>query len=491
MTSRYKKLELVWPGKGEQVFPNPETGKWELCGRNSLPPRPLIETDAFGEERGKLFVPERSNLLIHGDSLHALQALLPYYAGRVKLIYIDPPFNTGNDFIAYDDSFAHSTWLSMMAARLRLIKRLLTRDGALFIHIDDNEAGHLRVLLDELLPGNFRNLLITKRIRKNIRERPKVKSINTGHDLIYFYARSEETLIKHPTVPVRREPRWHAFDAAGIRRGMDYPLFGHRPPKNRHWMFSKERAEKMIQEKTLRPHQKTGRPEYLIPATSESLVDTIWTDISAYAFRWEFPTEKSEELMQRIIGMATEPGDLVLDCFAGSGTTGAAAHKMRRRWIQVESESAQVKKITQRLHRVVQGKDDGGITKAVKWEKGGGFRLLEVGVPLLVQDPETQLTILNPKYTNGPLVRAVCAMEGFLLTGDGLLHGRNQDHYAHVTEAFVDDAYVRRLMRHLPDTNSSLTVYAVRGRRQVPSIPRAAIKRLNADLVKPYLTPSR
>lgn len=486
MPKQYKKLELVWKGKGEHVLQNPKTGKWEFCGSEPLPPRPLIEIEAIGDEKKRLFDPHRSNLLIHGENLFALNALIPYYAGEVKLIYIDPPFNTGNDFVAYNDNFSHSVWLSMMEERLKVMRRLLSRDGAIFIHIDDNESGNLRVLLDSIFAGGFRNTIITKRIRKNIQERPKVKSINTGHDFIYFYARSDNTFITHPKIKIKREERWHAFDAAGIRKGMSYDLFGYRPPRNRHWMLSKERAKQMIKDNKLRPNLRTGRPEYLIPATSDFLVDTIWTDISAYSFRWKFPTEKSEELMHRIIGMVTDPGDLVLDAFAGSGTTGAAAHKMRRRWIQMESEKGSTERAYKRMRRIVQGRDTGGITKVMRWGKGEGFRFLQVGAPLLVKDPETNLTILNPKYTNGPLARAVCSMEGFLLTGDAVLHGRNESHYAHVTEDFVDSAYAHYIAKKLP-SNSSLTIYTLRMRKRLRLPPRTVIKRMNVDLVKPYL----
>jgi adenine-specific DNA-methyltransferase len=135
---------------------------------------------------------------------------------------------------------------------------------------------------------------------------------------------------------------------------------------------------------------------------------------------------------------------------------------------------------------VVTGEDQSGVSRAVNWQGGGGFRFLEVGAPLLIKDQETLLTILNPHYKNGPLVRAVCNLEGFLLTGDGLLHGRNGTHWAHVTEDFVDDATIGKLRRKLPQGHS-LTIYALKAKRGLKPPPAIAVKRMNVELVKQHL----
>lgn len=453
MAKQYKKLELVWKGKGEHVLQNPETGKWEFSGNDPVPPRPLIEIETFGDERGKSFDSEKSNLLIYGENLFALQSLLPYYAGKIKLIYLDPPFNRGKedkDFETYNDNFAHSVWLSMMRERLKIMWKLLSPNGSIYIHLDWNEVHYAKVMMDEIFRrGGFQREIIW-RIGWVSGYKTRAKNYIRNHDTILFYT-------KHSTdFAFNKEKAYTPYTKGYKRRDGSLPK-GKGYPFEDTWNVSEIDKLDSIQIKSF-SKEKTG-----------------------------FFTQKNEDLLKRIIEVSSNKGDLVLDAFAGAGTTGRVAHKLKRRWIMIETKVRTITKYAlPRLKKIIKGDDPTGITKETNWKGGGGFRFLQVGAPLLIEDAETQLTILNPRYTNGPLTRAVCAIEGFLLTGDKILHGRNENHFAHVTEDFVDSAYAYKVAKKLPN-NASLTIYALRARKNLRLPPRVKIKRMNVDLVKPYL----
>lgn len=399
MSKNKQKLELTWIGKDREI---------------NLEPRILVEVPekSYGDKNTE-------NMLIHGDNLLALKALEQDYTGKIKCIYIDPPFNTGSAFEHYDDNVEHSTWLTLMKERLELLNKLLAGDGGLFIHLDYNEEAYVRVLLDEIFGReNYRNNIIVSRVRKNIREREKVKSLNFSQDTIIFYAKSEQTLILPPLKPIKKEERWHSFEANGIRTGMDYELFGYKPRENNHWRWSYERAQKAIAEGRLRANPNTGKPEYLILASEFELMDTNWLDLQASAFNWKFPNgEKNEKLIFRIIEMMTNEGDLVLDSFLGSGTTAAVAHKMGRKWIGIELGDHCYTHCEPRLQKVVDGTDQGGISKAVNWQGGGGYKFYELAPSLLKKD-EFDNWIIEPKYDAEMLAEAMAKHEGYKFSPD-------------------------------------------------------------------------
>ena len=268
-------------------------------------------------------VPEESvrwdgaeHVFIEGDNLEVLKLLQRPLFGRVGMIYIDPPYNTGQDFI-YRDDFRdplghylratgqqdragnllvsnpetggryHSAWLSMMYPRLWLARQLLREDGVLFVSIDYNEEPRLRLLLDEIFgEENYRNTFTVARVKKNIRERERVRGLNQGTGSVLFYARSDRATIRPPTKRADKKARWHAFDAPGVRSTMEYPLFGHRPPPGRHWMYEEARARAMIARGELRPHPRTGKPQYHLAASDRTLLDTDWTDLQESDSRW-------------------------------------------------------------------------------------------------------------------------------------------------------------------------------------------------------------
>ena len=399
MSKNKQKLELTWIGKDREV---------------NLEPRILVEVPekSYGDK-------DTENMLIHGDNLLALKALEQDYTGKIKCIYIDPPFNTGSAFEHYDDNVEHSTWLTLMKERLELLHKLLANDGGLFIHLDYNEEAYVRVLLDEIFGReNYRNTIIVSRVRKNIREREKVKSLNFSQDTIIFYAKSEQTLILPPVNPVKKEERWHSFEANGIRNGMDYELFGYKPRENNHWRWSYQRAQQAIADGILRANPNTGKPEYLIPASEFELMDSNWLDLQSSAFNWKFPNgEKNEKLILRIIEMMTNEEDIVLDSFLGSGTTAAVAHKMGRKWIGIELGDHCYTHCEPRLQKVVDGTDQGGISKAVNWKGGGGYKFYELAPSLLKKD-EFDNWIIEPKYDAEMLAEAMAKHEGYKFSPD-------------------------------------------------------------------------
>ncbi|OGJ63125.1 hypothetical protein A3A67_01825 [Candidatus Peribacteria bacterium RIFCSPLOWO2_01_FULL_51_18] len=378
-------------------------GKQAVVNHDKDVPFRLLKQDP------KLSVGDSQNLIIKGDNLEALKALMPYYVGKVKCIYIDPPYNTGNEKWKYNDNVnspqikswlgkvvgmagedlsRDDKWLCMMYPRLKLLHELLAEDGAIFVSIDYNEEANLRLLLDEVFGReNYRNTFIVSRVKKNIRERERVKALNFGHNSVVFYGKSDRTLIKPPTRKQDKKQRWHAFDAPGIRPTMEYDLFGHRPPKGRHWMYSEERAKDLISKKLLQPNPKSGKPQYRLEESSETLLDTNWTDLQEAGFDWNFANgEKNVELMKRIIGMICGKCDLVLDSFAGSGTTGHATLQMNkedggtRKFVLVEMESDIAERISAaRLKSVSQG-----------WGKyeptGGGFQFMRLDTTLFDKD---------------------------------------------------------------------------------------------------------
>ncbi|GMO27618.1 MAG: hypothetical protein Pg6A_15250 [Termitinemataceae bacterium] len=339
-------------------------------------------------------MPTYDNLIVQGDNLEALKALLPFYAGQVKCIYIDPPYNTGSAFEHYDDNLEHTLWLSMMYPRLELLKQFLREDGAIFIQLDDNELHYAKIICDEIYGRtNFRNTIIVSRIKKNIREREFVRSLNYAQDFILFYVKSDNCFIRPPVKEDKKDERWHALDASGLRTGMDYELFGKRPPKGRHWAWSYDKAMEAIKSGILKPHEKTGKPIYKIGASDTSMLDTNWTDLYTSSFNWDFLSgEKNEKVIQRIFEMITNPGDYVLDSFLGSGTTAAVAHKMGRKYIGVEMGEQAKTHCAARLKKVIDG-EQGGISEAVGWKGGGGFRFFTLGEAVFDQERRIKANI--------------------------------------------------------------------------------------------------
>ncbi len=488
MSDKLQRLELVWPGKNERVDVEPRILIEDVEKSYSADPKIQEKINRQLFEQEPEIAPTFDNMLIHGDNLLALKALEAEYSGQIKCIYIDPPFNTGSAFKYYDDGLEHSIWLSMMSARLEILRNLLSPDGAIFIHIDYTEEAYLKVLCDEIFGrNNFRNTIVTSRIKKNIRERELIKALNYAQDAILFYAKSDDCFIRPPEKEKIQEERWHALDASGLRTGMDYELFGHRPPAGRHWAWSYERAMKAIENGILKPHPKTGRPIYKIEASNTIMLDTNWTDIQASAFKWDFPGgEKNEVLIQRILDMATNPGDLVLDSFLGSGTTAAVAHKMGRRWIGIEMGDHIYSHCLPRLKKVIDCEDAGGITKSVKWQGGGGFKFYELGSTLIVTDKHGR-QVISDKYNPEMLAEAMCKLMGYKYAPDKETYWKqgysSEKNFIFTTTMNVEEQLLAEMSQALGDGNLLICCGAFTGNKTaydnitIKKIPQAILKK--------------
>lgn len=425
-----QKLELTWIGKDV---------------RPKLEPRILLE-DPSKSYHAKHRVSENDifdNRLIFGDNLLALKALEQEFAGKVKCVFIDPPYNTGSAFTHYDDGVEHSIWLSLMRDRLDIIRKLLTEDGLLFVQIDYREGARLKVVLDEVFGEPcFKNEIIVRRGTKNVQSQfETIDSLSSGHDSIYLYAKNASTrLQKLMAISSEADPgKWDTFWRGTDRPTMRYELFGITPPKGQ-WRWSKERAYKAkelyeeflsdfsstmtlddycglyIQERGEEPNLIRLGPDntvqYYVAPRNYKLLSDVWMDVKTSGKITDFPHEKHEELLERIIRWSTSPNDIVLDSFSGAGSTGAAAHKMGRRWIMVELGEHCHTHIIPRLQKVITGEDRGGISQAVNWQGGGGFRYYSLAPSLLQQDKWGQW-VINKNYNPDMLAAAICKLEGF------------------------------------------------------------------------------
>jgi len=359
----------------------------------------------------------KSNLLIQGDNLQALKALLPFYRGRVKCIFIDPPYNTQSAFEHYDDNLEHSQWLSMMLPRLQVLHDLLSEDGSIWVTIDDHEGHYLKVLMDEVFGrGNFVATCVwQKRYSRENRE-----AIGDVHDYVHVYS-PNPSLFKQTRnlVPMTEEQAKVYRNPNNDPRGRWRPVpmtaqAGHAtaeqfyevmspsgrifvPPQGRCWGIARATYERLLNEGLIYFGKNGDSQPNLIRYLSEvpGLAPWTWwpseevghTDESKkeanvlFSGDISFGTPKPERLLHRVLHIATNPGDLVLDSFLGSGTTAAVAHKMGRRWIGVEMGEHATTHCAARLQKVMDG-EQGGISAAVGWQGGGGFQLLQLGAPL-------------------------------------------------------------------------------------------------------------
>lgn len=435
-----QKLELTWIGKDV---------------RPKLEPRILLG-DPEKSYHAKHRVSENDifdNQLIFGDNLLALKALEQEFAGKVKCVFIDPPYNTGSAFTHYDDGVEHSIWLSLMRDRLEIIRRLLSEDGLLWITIDDNEAHYLKVLCDEIFGrGNFLANVVWEKadsprmdavffssrhdhvlVYTKNRVYAKLNKIQSVNGLAEHYDKTDEHGRPYYLKPLRA---MGGADSRADRPTLYFPLIAPNGieifPKRQdgsdgRWRWGMEK----IKEEAVRIAWVEGRngwsPYYRIYGDGDvgRPPETIWTHADVGSNRTAkaeikalfskenaFDTPKPERLIQRILEVSTETGDLILDSFAGSGTTGAVAHKMGRRWIMIELGEHCHTHIIPRLQKVIDGVDQGGISKAVNWQGGGGFRYYKLAPSLLQQDRWGQW-VINKDYNAEMLAAAICKLEGF------------------------------------------------------------------------------
>jgi len=476
-----QKLELTWIGKGEQI--NPE-------------PRILIEKPehAYGDA-------DSGNMLIHGDNLLALKSLQQDFAGMVKCIYIDPPYNTGSAFEHYDDNLEHSTWLSLMKPRLELLRALLHDEGFIFVQIDNYEMAYLKVLMDEVFGRhNHVNTIIWK--RRGGSANPKDR-LNDVVDYILWYAKCPSYQINHifsledeHTQQYIKE-RFNNVDENGrqfmkspiqspnYRENLIYDYKGYKTPA-KGYSISRDVMEQWDLEGRLAfpksKSQNINRKIYLDEYKGQP-ISSLWTDIKVInpmsKERLNFDGQKPEAIIERVFTLTTNEGDLVLDSFLGSGTTAAVAHKMRRRWIGIELGNHAYTHCIPRLKAVVDG-EQGGISKAVNWQGGGGFKVYELA-PTLLETDEHGVLELSSKYNEEMLAQAMAKHEGYTYAPDGNIFWKQgysgDSNFIFTTTAYISPKYLDNIASGLSEGEYLLIC--------AESFDRACIKRHKNITVSP------
>jgi adenine-specific DNA-methyltransferase len=465
MSKQKRRLELTWIGKENRLRLEPRI-LLEDPDQSYHAPRRVSDKDIF------------DNRLIFGDNLLALKALEQEFAGKIKCIYIDPPYNTGSAFTHYDDGLEHSIWLSLMRDRLELLHALLSDHGSIWITIDDNEAHYLKVLCDEIFGRS--NFLSTVIWQKKYAPKSDSKHFSESHDFVLVYAKQIEKF------QLRRLPKtekqtdryinrdndqrgpWKASDVLR-NEARDYAIFpvilpsGREvwPPSGTSWRYTKEKFNELINDNRIWfGVDGNARPAYkrfLSEVTDTIPSTTIWTydevghnDESKKEMRTLFSndlfsTPKPERLLHRILQLASNLGDIVLDSFAGSGTTGAVSHKMGRRWIMVELGEHCHTHIIPRMKKVIDGTDQGGISKAMNWQGGGGFRYYRLAPSLLEKD-KWDNWVISKEYNAAMLAAAMAKHEGFVYNPDETLYwkqGRSTEKdYIFTTTNFITVEYL-------------------------------------------------
>lgn len=515
---RRPKLELTWIGKDEHP---------------RLEPRILLEDPArsyHAKERvtkNDIF----ENRLIFGDNLLALKALQHEFTGKIKCIFIDPPYNTGSAFEHYDDGVEHSVWLSLMRDRLELLRQLLSSDGSLWITIDDNEVHYLKVLCDEVFGRP--NFVIQNTVKR---------SAPTGHktinptpvqvaDYVIVYAKDRSRWSYKPQFTERdfdtaynkfienyeAGPNgWHIITLNAALKSLKLSLdeclakFPERIIRFAQPNFEgvgKETKELILESRRqptriLIQERENHADIYLLRGdrilfykdkmrqidgklVTGELLTNVWLDIPYQGIANEgdvvFPKgKKPEKLLQRVIDISTDPGDWVLDSFAGSGTTGAVAHKMGRRWIMVELGEHCHTHIIPRMQKVIDGTDQSGVTEGVSWKGGGGFRYYHLAPSLLEQDKWGNW-IVSKNYNASMLAEAVCKLEGFTYAPSDTIfwqhgHSSEQD-FLYVTTQTLS----KEQLTHLSDEvgqKRSLLVLCTAFRCKTDAFPNLTVKKI-------------
>jgi adenine-specific DNA-methyltransferase len=517
------RLELTWIGKDR---------------RPKLEPRVLLE-DASQSYQAKYRVTDDDrfdNLLIFGDNLLALKALEQDFGGKVKCIYIDPPYNTGSAFSHYDDGLEHSLWLGLMRDRLEILRTLLRPDGIIFVHIDDNEHAYLKVLMDEIFGRrNFCGQFIWEKKKK-----PSFLNANMGIVTEYILAYSPDRTQSPPFVGgLTTEGKKYPLNNAGnglqiltfpansvefrcgdrqfepqdmsegniITRLLDCVIVEKGRNKNPfrlegEWRYSQRKLDEIvaageplvISKAPFRPnHIKAGGEEKKI----KNLLSIAHFQIATYEDSnaestalfgddsFDYP--KPEQLLFTLINSVTKPGDLVLDSFAGSGTTGAVAHKMGRRWIMIELGDHCHTHIIPRMKKVIDGEDAGGVSKACDWHGGGGFRYFRLAPSLLEQDKWGRW-VISKEFNAAMLAEAVCKLEGFKYAPSDSIywqqgHSTERD-YLYVTTQHLTAEQLQELSDDVgPDRTLLVLCTAFRGKAErwsnltVKKIPKQVLAR--------------
>ncbi len=524
------KLELTWVGKYEEE-------KYE--------PRILIEdkSKSYGDA-------ETENMLIHGNNLLALKALEKDFWEKIKCVYIDPPFNTGQAFENYDDNLEMSIWLGMMRDRLKLIHGLLRNDGTLFVHIDDSNLAYITILLDEIFGKSNRLYLITFKQGAATGHKAINPGCVTTTNYIVMVAKDKRQWLPNKVFTKRdRDTRYGKFitnidspysewkiitlmEALANDIGKDLTETRKIVKSNPELIdeFVIKHAKAVI--RTARPDMKSVGKEiqetiressnneksvlYLQRENSPDMyfingerilfykdklknidgelvsgepLTTLWDDILSNNLHNEggvsFPKgKKPEHLIKRILEISTNENDWFLDSFLGSGSSIAVAHKMQRRYIGIEMNEQAYTHCKVRLDSIIDNEDHSGITKAVNWQGGGGYKFYELADPLLIKHSKLPVYQVNPSYTWEMVCQAICKIEGFTYKPRGEFQGySSENRFIHITEEFVNGKYVMGIVKALGNRQSVL-IYCKKYQADIILPANVEIKRIPMDLLE-------
>lgn len=536
------KLELTWVGKYQD---------------EKLEPRILIEdiTKSYGDS-------DTENMLIHGDNLLALKALENDYVGKIKCVYIDPPYNTGNAFEHYDDDLEHSIWLDMLYKRIQIIHSLLSEEGSLWISIDSTEGHYLKVMCDEIFGRsnfvsdityeksnvtglgqggaifntgekilvykknilNFNEVLATEKLSKKTMQRYRKYILSEGKKELVEEFNSVSNglpvrIYKHINYEIG-DISLKDFEKREIEiRSQYYEFF------NTIFRTYVVQSENEFQNALMARMDKNSlySVEYIPSRGRNKGTETTLFYYNAELCAWlkdtaflegkdvvkttklsnvwknddipkadlgneggvAFPrSKKPEKLIERILSIATNEGDLVLDSFLGSGTTAAVAHKMGRRYIGIELGNHCYSHCKTRLDRVIDGEDKSGVTSLYGWNGGGGYKFYELAEPLLVKNTVLPIYQINPIYTWNMVCEAICKIEGFTYAPSGEFQGySSENRFIHITEEFVNSKYVMSVMKKL-DQNQSLIIYCKKNQADMNLPENVEVRKIPKDLLE-------
>lgn len=509
------RLTLTWAHKGESLVSDGIGGYEWVSPRDpkAAEIRLMKEVTRVGDVTGTA----ADNLLVAGDGLHLLNALVrdPEYAdeyrGKVKLVYIDPPFNTGQAFDHYDDGVEHSVWLGLMQERLELIRDLLAPDGSVWVHLDDAEVHYAKVLMDEVF-GRTSYVATVAWRSADTGNYDDAKFSGDYNSILIYGARpgwranglprnkKQSSHYKNPD----NDPRGPWFDGNPLgspnpRDNLMYDVVspqGHvikHPPHG--WRWQRSTMERMIDEGSIRFNGSGTRIVYRTYLREQGTLppSNLWADVDetgsnrkaknelkslfGLPAKQVFSTPKPERLLHRVLLVATQPGDTVVDVFGGSATTAAVAHKMGRRWVTAEREQATVDTfIRPRLTKIVEGTDDGGITDEVNWAGGGGFRELAIAEPVYrsIDLGGVNALVIEDDVDDAALARSVAAQLGFTYEpGENGIAGSNGRARLAVVRGHADSATVEVLLAAIEE-NELLTLAATTATEDVRAVLRDA-----------------
>lgn len=502
MTDNKQKLELTWIGKDKRPRLEPRILLEDLNLSYHASHR-LTENDIF------------DNRLIFGDNLLALKALEHEFTGKIRCIIIDPPYNTGSAFEHYDDGVEHSLWLNLMRERIIVLRNLLSDDGSLWITIDDNEAHYLKVMCDEIFGRS--NFMASVIWRTSDNSNNNVTTFSLDHNYVLVYAKRQTwkpkflqdlNKRKHFKNP-DNDPRGPWFDGnpvnnPGLRPNLQFDIIGpfgdviKSPPNGWRWSMETIKEKMAAGEIRFSPDGKRIIRRTYLNELGGLPPSSLWTDLedtghnrqAKYELKNLFPDEKPtslfstpkpERLIRKILELATDVGDIVLDSFAGSGTTGSVAHKMHRKWIMVELGEHCHTVIIPRLKKVIEGNDPGGITSSVEWNGGGGFRYFRLAPSLLEKDRWGNW-VINKQYNAAMLAEAVCKLEGFTYAPSDehyWIHGHSTEQdFIYVTTQTLTHAQLLSLSDEVGSYRTLLVLCSAYRSAKTDAYPNLTIKKI-------------